>query len=115
MSVGSSIITGKGIEALANASASGTSIKPKHFRFSNQNLTLDPNLTKEDISGWCLEPITLHQKIDDKTVEFVCDIPPDEALDYTRVCGLYLDDGTYGSSVGGGARGYARSVRCVKD
>ena len=94
MSVGSSVITGKGIEALANATASGTSIKPKYFKFSNQNLVLDPNLDKDDISGWCLHDITLHQTIDEKTVEFVCDVPPDEANDYTRVCGLYLDDGT---------------------
>lgn len=36
----------------------------------------------------------MYQKIDDKTVEFVCDIEPTEATDYARVCGLYLDDGT---------------------
>jgi hypothetical protein len=94
MAVGSSIITADGINALANASASGTSVKPKYFKFSNQNLVLDPNLGQSDITGWRTQDINLYQKVDDKTVEFVCDVAPTEASDYARVCGLYLDDGT---------------------
>jgi len=94
MAVGSSIITADGINALANASASGTSVKPKYFTFSNQDLVLDPNLSASDITGWRTQDINLYQKVDDKTVEFVCDVVPTEATDYTRVCGLYLDDGT---------------------
>ena len=94
MAVGSSIITADGINALANASASGTSVKPKYFKFSNQNLVLDPNLSASDITGWRTQDINLYQKVDDRTVEFVCDVAPTEASDYSRVCGLYLDDGT---------------------
>lgn len=94
MAVGKSLITADGINALANASASGTSVKPKYFQFSSQDLVLDPNLSAGDIVGWITQDINLYQKIDDKTVEFVCDVKPTEATDYARVCGLYLDDGT---------------------
>ena len=94
MAVGKSLITADGINALANASASGTSVKPKYFKFSNQDLVLDPNLSAGDIVGWRTQDINLYQKVDDRTVEFVCDVIPTEATDYARVCGLYLDDGT---------------------
>jgi len=94
MAVGSSIITIDGINALANASASGASVKPKYFKFSNQDLVLDPNLGKSDIIGWRTQDINLYQKVDDKTVEFVCDVAPTEASDYCRICGLFLEDGT---------------------
>lgn len=94
MAIGMSIITAEGINALANASASGTSVKPKYFKFSNQDLVLDPNLSASDINSWRTQDINLYQKVDEKTVEFVCDVIPTEAIDYSRVCGLYLDDGT---------------------
>lgn len=94
MAVGSSIVTADGINALANASATGTSVKPKYFKFSNQDLVLDPNLSASDLTGWRTQDINLYQKVDAQTVEFVCDVIPTEAIDYARVCGLYLDDGT---------------------
>jgi len=92
--VGGSIITADGINALANASASGTSVKPKYFKFSNQDLILDPNLSASDIHGWRTQDINLYQKVDSKTVEFVCDVIPTEATGYAKICGLYLEDGT---------------------
>ncbi len=94
MATGKSIVTADGINALANASASGGSVKPKYFKFSSQDLVLDPNLSASDIDGWRTQNIDLYQKVDERTVEFVCDVIPTEATDYTRVCGLYLDDGT---------------------
>ena len=94
MAVGQSIITADGINALVNAAASGTSVKPKYFVFSHQDLVLDPNLSAGDIHGWRTQDITLYQVLDGGTVEFVCDVPPTEATNYTRVCGLYLEDGT---------------------
>jgi len=93
-SVGKSIITADGINALANASATGKSIKPKYFKFSHQDLILDPNLSAKDLIGWRTQDINLYQTIDNKTVEFVCDVIPTEATDYTRTCGLFLEDGT---------------------
>jgi len=92
--VGGSIITADGINALANASASGTSVKPKYFKFSNQDLILDPNLSAKDLVGWRTQDIDLYQKVSADTVEFVCDVIPTEATDYTRICGLFLEDGT---------------------
>ena len=94
MAIGSSVVTADGINALANASAIGISVKPKYFKFSNQDLVIEPNLSASDIVGWRTQDINLYQKVDDKTVEFVCDVAPTEAADYARVCGLYLDDGT---------------------
>ena len=94
MAVGESLATADGINALANASASGTSVKPKYFKFSSQDLVLDPNLSAEDIVGWRTQDIDLYQVLDSETVEFTCDVVPTEATDYTRVCGLYLEDGT---------------------
>ena len=94
MAIGSSIITADGINALANASASGKSIKPKYFKFSHQDLILDPNLSAKDLIGWRTQNIDLYQKVSADTVEFVCDVIPTEATDYTRICGLFLEDGT---------------------
>lgn len=91
---GSSLITVAGLNALANASAIGSSVKPKYFKFSNEDLVLDPNLSKSDLLGWRTQDINLYQTVDDKTVEFVCDVEPSEATDYTRSVGLFLEDGT---------------------
>lgn len=92
--VGSSIVTAEGINALAAASASGTSIKPKYFKFSSQDLAISPELDKNDISGWIMKDISLYQTVDDMTIEFVCDVLPSEATNYAKIAGLYLDDGT---------------------
>jgi len=89
MAVGSSIVTADGINALANASASGTSVKPKYFKFSNQDIVLDPNLSASDIVGWRTQDINLYQTVDESTVEFVCDVEPTEADDYARVWTLF--------------------------
>jgi len=90
--VGSSIVTVDGINAFANASASGTSIKPKYFKFSSHNIDMNPTI--KDIDGWITQEINLYQVINNETVEFVCDVSPEKAVDYTRSCGLYLEDGT---------------------
>jgi len=90
--VGQSIITTNGIKALMDASAVGKLIKPKYFKFSDVDYTLDPTIT--DISGWIQKDITLYNKLDDNRVEFVCDVAPEKAVKYTKTAGLYLDDGT---------------------
>ena len=94
MSVGKSIITVDGINALANGNGSGSSVKPKYFKFSNQDLVLNPNLSASDLTGWRTQDINLYQIVDNQTVEFVCDVEPTEASDYTRSVGLFLEDGT---------------------
>lgn len=94
MSVGTSIVTVGGIQALAKASASGKSIKPKYFKFSNQDIELNPELDKNDINGWITKDISLYQTINNKTIEFVCDVNANDASSYAKIAGLYLDDGT---------------------
>ena len=90
--VGQSIITSSGIKALMDASAVGKLIKPKYFKFSDTDYTLDPTI--ENISGWIQKDITLYNTINENTIEFVCDVAPEEAVKYTKTAGLYLDDGT---------------------
>ncbi|WOE69088.1 hypothetical protein RZR97_08200 [Hydrogenimonas thermophila] len=91
MAVGQSIITANGIKALMDASAVGKLIKPKYFKFSDADYTLDPTI--EDISSWIQKDITLYNTINENTIEFVCDVAPEEAAKYTKTAGLYLDDG----------------------
>ena len=90
--VGQSIITANGIKALMDASVVGKVVKPKYFKFSDTDYTLDPTI--EDISGWIQKDISLYNKVDKNTIEFVCDVTPEEAAKYTKTAGLYLDDGT---------------------
>ena len=90
--VGQSIITANGIKALMDASAVGKLIKPKYFKFSDVDYTLDPII--EDISSWIQKDITLYNTINENTIEFVCDVAPEEAAKYTKIAGLYLEDGT---------------------
>jgi hypothetical protein len=90
--VGQSIITSNGIKALMDASAVGKLIKPKYFKFSDTDYTLDPTI--EDISGWIQKDISVYNTLNSNTVEFTCDVAPEEASNYTKTAGLYLDDGT---------------------
>ncbi|WP_456400117.1 hypothetical protein, partial [Persephonella sp.] len=56
-------------------------------------ITLDPTLT--DLSGvWKTADISGYFPINDNTVEFLVDIPPEEASSYGKTFGLYLEDGT---------------------
>ncbi len=90
--VGQSIITANGIKALMDASAAGKLIKPKYFKFSDTDYTLDPTI--ENISGWIQKDISVYNTLNSNTVEFICDVAPEEAAKYTKTAGLYLDDGT---------------------
>ena len=90
--VGQSIITSSGIKAIMDASVVGKLIKPKYFKFSDVDYNLDPTIT--DIGSWIQKDITLYNTINENTIEFVCDVAPEEAVKYTKMAGLYLDDGT---------------------
>lgn len=92
--VGKLIITSAGIAALAEAQAHGKLPVPKFFRLSEQNLLLDEALTENDITGWYTHDINLFHRVNKDVVEFVCDVPPNEATNYTYTVGLYFEDGT---------------------
>ena len=91
--VGKVILTLRGSYALADAQATGKSIKPKYYKVSNRDIQLDPTLT--DLQGvWKQDNISGYFPIDNDTVEFVIDIPPEQAISYGKTFGLYLEDGT---------------------
>ena len=93
MAVGQSMLTLKGSYALADASSTGKSIRPKFYKVSNQDIPLDPTLT--DLTGvWKQADISGYFPIDENTVEFLVDISPEEASSYGKTFGLYLEDGT---------------------
>lgn len=94
MSTGAAVVTADGINAIVQANATGGDIKPKYFRFSSQDLTVDPMLSAADIDGWRTQDISQYRQIDNDAIEFTCDVLPTEATEYTRFCGLYLEDGT---------------------
>ncbi len=92
MGVGQSVITAAGIRAMADAAATGKLVQPKYFRFSSADHMLDPTI--QELVGWIEKDISLYTKINDNTVEFLCDVKPEEAIDYGRIAGLFLEDGT---------------------
>ena len=95
METGELWLTPAGREALANASASGSSVKPKYFKLSKQDLDIeDESLTDASINWWIQKDIASYAKINDNIVEFVLIVEPDEAIDFAVVMGLFLKDGT---------------------
>jgi len=94
MGAPTAILTNDGIRALANATASGTSIKPKTVTFSNQNLSLDPALSASDIAGWRTQNITAYLPVNQDIATFQCVVNASDAVDFTRFVALFLDDGT---------------------
>lgn len=93
MAVGQSILTLRGVNAIIDAQRSGSTIKPKYYKVSNMDITLDPSMT--DINGvWKQDAIYGYITIGTNTIEFIVDIPIEQATNYGRVFGLYFDDGT---------------------
>lgn len=93
MSVGTSILTDAGLQALINAHAQGTKVKPKYYKVSDQNISLAPSLT--DIpNAWRTADIDGYVQVDENTVEFLIVIPTEAASKYGRTFGLFLEDGT---------------------
>ncbi len=90
--VGESIVTAQGIYALLEANTRGERVKVKSFVFSEEDVELDPNRTS--LSGWLQKDISLYTIVDSHTVEFVCDVSPEDATHYTKTAGLLLEDGT---------------------
>lgn len=93
MSVGTSILTDAGLQALINAHAQGTKVKPKYYKVTDQNISLSPSLT--DIpNAWRTADIDGYVQVDENTVEFLIVIPTEAASKYGRTFGLFLEDGT---------------------
>jgi len=92
--IGGVILVDDGRNALAQAQATGKKIQPKFYRQSEQDLVLDPALSASDIVGWRAHDIDLVGVENNSTVAFRMDCPIEEATNYTRLLGIYLEDGT---------------------
>ncbi len=89
------ILTTKGLQALANASTTGVLAKVSNFGFSENVLdTLDPNLKASDIKTWIKKPISLISNLEDNNIEFTCAATQNEAIKAVKTICLYLSDGT---------------------
>ncbi len=91
---GESVITAAGINAIVEAQSRGRKIAPKYFRYSEEEIVLDPMLEAKDFSGWITKDIDIIKEIDNNTLEITCDVLPDSANRYTRAVGVFLEDGT---------------------
>ncbi len=89
--VGGSMVTTEGLSRMIE---DGVSIVPKYFKFSSQDINLNANLTAADVDGWIQKNIVEYIKVDEQTIEFVCDVLPGDAIQTTNLCGMYLEDGT---------------------
>lgn len=91
--IGEVTITNDGLAALATSLQDGTQVKPLRFGFSNQILSGDITSYKaSDINCWIQGGIKAVNKISNDIVEFVCDVAPNEAVDYVRTAVIYLDN-----------------------
>ena len=91
--VGQSILTFRGLMALTDALQRNRQVKVTQYRASTQDINLDPNMTS--LPGtWKTGNISAYIPVNQNTVEFVVDISQEEATNYSRAFGLYLEDGT---------------------
>ncbi len=94
--VGESILTLAGLTAYQNASATGASIQPLTYQLSSKDYDLaaeGPTLDALD-DVWRTDEISGYFTVDDDTVEYLLDIPAEDAEAYAYTAGLFLADGT---------------------
>lgn len=91
--VGQSILTFSGILALSDALQTGRQVKVKEYKASTQDITLDPHMTTLP-QVWKTGNISAYIPVNQNTVEFIVDIPQEEATEFSRAFGLYLENDT---------------------
>jgi len=79
--------------ALTDALQRNRQVKVTQYKASTQDINPDPNMTSLP-SVWKTGNISAYIPVNNNTVEFIIDIPQEEATNYTRSFGLYLEDGT---------------------
>jgi len=96
MAEGKTVITLNGIKALTLATTLGKQVKPVYFKVSDQDIgDIYPGIDISDLpSVWYQNKISGVIPVNDHTVEFILDVPPDKATKYGKTFGLYLEDGT---------------------
>ncbi len=93
--VGKTVLTKQGIYALADASKGLITLAPRYFKASSKDYgDIYNGIDVQELEQvWYEDEIKGAIPVDDNTVEFILDIPPDRATNYTRTFGLYLDNG----------------------
>jgi len=92
--VGTSVLTLSGLKLLQEATVTGKKINPTKFKVSNQDVELYQGIDTKLQGVWYEARINGYRKINENTVEFILDVPPDKAQDFGRTFGLYTEDGT---------------------
>ena len=96
MADGKTVITLNGLKALTEASSLGRQVKPVYFKVSDADIgDIYPGIDLKDLpSVWHQANISGYIPVNDSTVQFILDTPPDKAVKYGKTFGLYLEDGT---------------------
>ena len=96
MAEGKTVITLNGLKALTEAFSLGRKTKPISFKVSDVDIgDIYPAIDIADLSSvWYQADISGRIPIDANTVQFVLGIPPDKAIRYGKIFGLYFEDGT---------------------
>lgn len=89
---GRSLISEKGLQALSEFTLSDKKLPLKYFKVSDKEYDLSRSVT--DIDGWYQNDINAFLPVDDNTIEFVVDVPPEKAKYYGKTFALFLEDGT---------------------
>jgi hypothetical protein len=92
--IGKAILTESGMKAYQDAAFKGKIVTPRYFKFSEEDIDLDNAFKLMDINGWIKQDINAYIPIDISAVEYLCQVEPDKAIKYCKICGIYLDDGT---------------------
>ena len=95
MADGKTVITLNGLKALTEASSLGRQVKPVYFKVSDADIgDIYPGIDIADLpSVWYQANISGYIPVNDSTVQFILDTPPDKAVKYGKTFGLYLEDG----------------------
>ena len=96
MADGKTVITLNGLKALTEASSLGRQVKPVYFKVSDADIgDIYPGIDLKDLpSVWYQANISGYIPVNDSTVQFILDTPPDKAVKYGKTFGLYPEDGT---------------------
>lgn len=94
--MGKTVITLNGLKALIEASTLGRKVKPIYFKVSDTDLgDIYPGIDIADLPEvWHQANISGYILVNDSTVQFILDIPPENAVSFGKIFGLYFEDGT---------------------
>jgi len=95
MATGKTVITLDGIKALTTASITGRKTKPVYFKVSETDLgEIYPGIDLKDVpNAWYQAEISGYVLVNDNTVQFICEVPIEQAVKHGTFFGLFFEDG----------------------